>query len=332
MRDDELLHRFLLGELAEDEAEDLERRLLQEDALFDLCEAIEGDLLAASVRGDLTPEENERVLARLAASPHGRARLAVARDLVRAAEEVPAEPIPAPLPFLRRIPGAPPRPAARWAALAAGLFLVAGGSWVAITRLPETEPLGGDVNIAYGSRQPTTSIEGREQPPSLPAPQETPAPPPAPSQPATAPAAPPAPAPEPPRITEPEPRLATAVLQLAFATRRDFGPAAAPLQLKVPEDTRNIEIQLDLGGAEQDPAYNSFNALVRSSGASEVWRQEGLKPQSMDWGKGLTLTGLVLDIPAVQLPEGKYEVEVQGVNAEAAAETLGVQEFEIVAE
>src|SRR5689334_21850067 len=101
MRDEELLYRFLLGELAEDEEEIVEQRLLQEDALFELCEAIEGDLLAASVRGELTPEENERVLARLAASPGGRTRLALAQEFVRAAEEIPAKPAPAPLPFRR---------------------------------------------------------------------------------------------------------------------------------------------------------------------------------------------------------------------------------------
>src|SRR5919202_647127 len=78
--DDELLRSYLLGELTEDEADALERRLLAEDDLFELSEAIEADLLAEYAQGGLAPAERERVQ-RLASSPQGRERLALARSL-----------------------------------------------------------------------------------------------------------------------------------------------------------------------------------------------------------------------------------------------------------
>ena len=53
--DDELLRSYLLGTLPEREADHLEGRLLAEDELFELSEAIEADLLAACDRGELAP-------------------------------------------------------------------------------------------------------------------------------------------------------------------------------------------------------------------------------------------------------------------------------------
>src|SRR5258708_5288613 len=87
LQDDELLRSYLLGKLPDEDADQLERRLLAEDGLFALAEAMELDLLAAVDRGTFTPAEREQILRRLAASPHGRERLALARSLnVLAAE------------------------------------------------------------------------------------------------------------------------------------------------------------------------------------------------------------------------------------------------------
>jgi hypothetical protein len=122
--DDELLRGYLLGELPEEDAERLERRLLAEDDLFELSEAVEADLLAACARGELTAPERERVLERLAASPSGRGRLALARALNALA----GSPAATVLPFAR--PAATPsRALYRWAALAAGVLVAAGLSW-----------------------------------------------------------------------------------------------------------------------------------------------------------------------------------------------------------
>lgn len=319
MQNEDLLRRFLLGELAEDEAESLERRLLQEEevqendgerfTLFELCEAIEGDLLNAHARGELTPAQSKRLLTRLAASPGGRARIALAQNLAGSVATSRTEPVPAPLPF-RHTAGDPPRRAFRWAAIAAGLLLMVGsGSWVAL-HLQETAPPGEGARMARKVLQPRAP---RVQAPAKPAPRPA-----VPEAPPAEQPAPPEPAPD--RLVTPAPRLATVVFELALATRRSSDELQ---RLEVPKEAGGIEIQLDLGGEEE--SYRTFNALVRSPGAGEVWSRQGLEPKPLDWG-----TVLILDIPAEDLPGGRYEMEVQGVTAEGEAERIGVQEFEIV--
>ena len=86
-QDHEPLRSYLLGRLPDPDADLLERRLLEEDDLFEQCEALETDLLAAADRGELAPEERGRVLRRLAYSPQGRERFALARALNTAADE-----------------------------------------------------------------------------------------------------------------------------------------------------------------------------------------------------------------------------------------------------
>jgi anti-sigma factor RsiW len=128
--DDELLRSYLLGELPEEAADALERRLLTEDDLFELSEAIEADLLAEYAQGRLAPAEREGVQRRLASSPQGRERLQLARSLSILAG---GDPKPSVLPFVRR--AAPfQRPALRWAALAAGLLAAAGLAWLTLER------------------------------------------------------------------------------------------------------------------------------------------------------------------------------------------------------
>src|SRR5436305_4697989 len=97
--DDELLRSYLLGKLPEEAADALERRLLTEDDLFELSEAIEADLLAEHAQGRLAPAERERVQRRLASSPQGRERLKLARSLSILAG---GDPEPSVLPFVRR--------------------------------------------------------------------------------------------------------------------------------------------------------------------------------------------------------------------------------------
>ena len=205
--DDELLRSYLLGELTEEEADALEGRLLTEDALFELSEAIEADLLAEYAQGSLAPAERERVRQRLASSPQGRERLRLAQSLsILAAREKAAV-----LPFVPRT--TPSRqPALRWAALAAGLLAAAGLTWTIL----EPHPPGG------GSKKPTKITETT---PANPVQKPTP-------KPAPAPVAPPvAPAP------------VKAVFQLALTSLR--GPESVE-KLRVRAGAGTIELQISV--------------------------------------------------------------------------------------
>jgi len=129
MKDDEILRQYLLGTLDEEQVDEIERRLLADGDLFELAEAVEGDLMAATARGELSLEERNRVRRRLASSPEGRARLALIRGLV---SRQPAEVV-----MFRLLT----RPEVRAAAVAASLAFVAGGLWVA-TQFPYLYPGG----------------------------------------------------------------------------------------------------------------------------------------------------------------------------------------------
>lgn len=119
-QDDVLLRRYLLGELPEEETEAVEERLLHEDGLFELAEAVEGDLLAACARGELSQAEQERIQWRLASTPSGRSSLALAGDLTTVSKEFPAyRPEAKVLPFPRRV-----FQAVRRHSVAASLFLM----------------------------------------------------------------------------------------------------------------------------------------------------------------------------------------------------------------
>ncbi len=131
MKDDEILRQYLLGTLNEEQVDEIERRLLADGELFELAEAVEGDLLAAAARGKLTSAERGRVLRRLAASPAGRDRLALARGLTSLGRE----PVSAEIFVFQLLT----RPEVRAAAMAASLIFMAGGLWVA-TQFPALVP------------------------------------------------------------------------------------------------------------------------------------------------------------------------------------------------
>jgi hypothetical protein len=289
-QDDELLRSYLLGRLPEEDAEGLERRLLAEDDLFDLAEAVELDLLAATDRGAFSPAEREQILQKLAASPRGRERLALARSLnALAADKARNSNVK---PFHRSAPVFRPS-AIRWMALAASLVLVIGLSWLAWrqrTQAPvEMSQLGGQT--------PTSTPQS-----------STPAAAPSPTPPATQTPS------SPPHQEREKPAIPTAVLTLSFLTSRG---AEENARLDLDPHIRKVEIQIDAEGLE--PA-GSFDVVVRSRERGTVLEKKGLAIGALSWGRGLAL-----DIPAERLPEGRYEVAVTPKGGEEI-----VQEFDVV--
>ncbi|HEX2224702.1 MAG TPA: hypothetical protein VHN15_10900 [Thermoanaerobaculia bacterium] len=140
--DENLLRRYLLDQLGEDEKEQVEQRLLADDDLFEAAEAVEGDLLHAYVRGELTAAERQSIDRRLAASPRGKARLDLARGMSHWAD---SQPLPAPraavrdggqvTPFRRRLT----QPLAGFALAASLLLAAALGVWTALRQAPQAQ-------------------------------------------------------------------------------------------------------------------------------------------------------------------------------------------------
>ncbi len=298
MKDDEILKQYLLGALEEEQADDVERRLLMESDLFELAEAVEGDLLAAAARGELSPVERGRVLRRLAASPEGRARLALARGLTSVGRErVPAEVL-----AFRLLA----RPGVRAAAMAASLCFVAGGFWLATqTAMPR-----GANMIAEGLPAAPAARPPSPAPPVDQVAERSPAP---------APAASPEHRGAPDRERSAPPEPAPLVLQLALTTLRSA--EGAPPHLEIPPGTRGVEIRLFL---IPDEPSTSFAAVLRNASTEEeVRREEPLAAQEVDGRKMI-----ILSVPAADLAPGTYEVEVRGI-ANGEEELLGKPTFEV---
>ncbi len=146
--DDQLLVRYLLGELPDDDASDLEQAVLTDGGLFEQLRAIEDDLVDAYVRGELSGRERQLFESRFLATAEGRSRVAMARGLVAAVDRRPA-PIASGETLWQRVgrlrlpPVRTPRLA--WAAV---LVLAVGLAWVGRDLLPRGPvapiPIGGD--------------------------------------------------------------------------------------------------------------------------------------------------------------------------------------------
>lgn len=92
------MRQFLLGELGEDEREELEQLVLVEDGTRDKLLMAEDDLIEEYLEGSLRGKERERFLRQFLSIPHQRNKLRVAKSLRRFArdeaniETVPIEP------------------------------------------------------------------------------------------------------------------------------------------------------------------------------------------------------------------------------------------------
>jgi len=307
------LRSYLLGDLTEAEADEVEHSLFADDALFELAQAMEGDLLAACARGDLAPEEQRKVLHRLAASPRGKHRLAVAEGLTALAHGATATQAmrkAVVVPFLRR-PPLTQTPAFRFAAMAAVLCLVmAGGLRLAVltarpgnatvARNQATEALRHAVPL----QRPASSVPVQSHVAATPTPRteertieehkEI--------------------APQPPHRAP-----ATLVFQLALATLRSAGVERSVKT--IPAGTELVEIHLPL--SEEEP-YTSYRAtLLDDDSDAQVWQG---KPASVAAIKG---SMLVVSLPAAKLRPGRYRLELRGSAEGSEPELVGAPTFEV---
>lgn len=322
MEDPDFLRKYLLGELAEEKVDAVERRLLADDGYFELVEAIEGELLADCARGSLSPRERERVMLGLASSPRGKTRLSNSRELVILTRERPI-PQPKPIPF-----PLPRKPAVRFAAMAAMLLAVIGGFWLSRhTAIP-----GGGAAVTFnrtaGALHRLQSPERIAQAPTPP----LPAPPaPQPSQTAETPATA-APQPVPQAVPPPADRVAEqhrppaatreltpAILELALTTFRSGG-ALRPT-LIVPAGTRRIEIQLPIQEGDDFPTYR---AMILDANDDPIWQGDLVSHPAAGDG-----SVVAVGLPAAKLPAGTYRLELSGISPDGQLETVGKPLFDV---
>jgi hypothetical protein len=110
-----LIRRYLLGELAEADQTALERELLSDRGKFDQVWAVENELVDSYVRGEMSRADRERFEAHYLASPLHRERVAIAESFLADIDKAPGETVegkekePA-VPWRRRFLLPSPRP------------------------------------------------------------------------------------------------------------------------------------------------------------------------------------------------------------------------------
>ena len=328
MKEAELLRHYLLGQLADEEVDILEQRLLADGELFELAEAIEGDLLAACARGELSPDEREAVLQRLAATPQGRERLALARSLTTLAGRRDArEPRGVLLPFPRRL--SLDRPEIRAAALAASLSVVVAGLWLAQQTVHPGDPRSG-VEIAQARKEDPApgALRPRTLPPAAPgtaaAPRTQKAPRTEPQESAEpGPASPPTAAPTPVQTAEqqtPEPEVPTTQELTLSPTRVRSGQEQRSV-LDLRSGTQHVRILIPL---QEGDSYSSVEAVVSRIDTGDTVTQEVHEPTAIEG-----VPTMVIVLPADKLSAGRYRIMLQGLVEGAEPEPLGAPDFEV---
>jgi hypothetical protein len=86
---DELLGRYVLNALPDEEAEQVESLYFEDDGIFDRLLAVESDLIDAYVRGELDPARQKAFSRRLPGSERLRQRVEFARTLLKVSERPP---------------------------------------------------------------------------------------------------------------------------------------------------------------------------------------------------------------------------------------------------
>jgi hypothetical protein len=154
------LTRYLLGQLPEGEAIALEDAYFKDEAVFARLEVAADDLAALYAVGGLSEDERGRFRTHLLGSRDDRLRVRVARALDTHARSLPAVPRPS---FLGSIGAwlAFPAPSVRFAALAATVAMVAGGSYLS-WRVVRLQSEVGDLRTALSGEQARSRTETGE--------------------------------------------------------------------------------------------------------------------------------------------------------------------------
>ncbi len=131
------LRQYLLGQLAEDQQESLEKRLLNDDEFFEELEIAEDELVDDHLADELSPDQEQRFEQVFLCSPERRGKLKFARALKRHAS---VSPVPLSLTDRIRLAWASQTALLRIATVAAVVIVMIGAFWFVRPRLypPQT--------------------------------------------------------------------------------------------------------------------------------------------------------------------------------------------------
>jgi hypothetical protein len=292
---DNLMLRYLLGDLSEEEQFALEQEYFADSEKFEQVWALENELVDDYVRDRLPKQERALFERNYLVSPKHRERVAAARHLLQAAdvslseENVPAEkPVKSGV-WVNWLALLRPSPLA-WAGLAL-LFLALGGWWYFRT-------------ISY------EQIAGTTPPSSLPNTQIPTSPTPSPSSPASTTTPTPVASPLQSQAT-PSARPSMPVV-LAFALLgRGSRAEGNPQQLVIPNGTKQVRLQMKLDQTESQ----AYQIRLRNVDGGEIFSQAALRPAA-------NKKSVIAIVPAAKLTPGDYIATLSSRNRAGEAEEV----------
>jgi len=304
-----LIYRYLLGELPEPEQAALEERCFIDNETFErICES-ENRLVDQYVRGRLSSADRARFEAHYLASPVHRQRVATARNLLAAADEfAPARNTPEIRPsFWQRLTEWSRLSPAWQLALAAGmLLLMAIGVWLLVERTRLRNELANlqTENSARQNREQELARQiasGQSERERLSAELEQLRKQPTPARPSQSPA--------PPSVLT--------IFSFALSPISVRGSAAQPLAVGPDAD----QVQLQLTAPPGD--WKSYQVIIQTAERQPVWSQRRLNPRA---GK------VIVNVPAGKLPFNDYILTLSATDRAGETQEINQYSFRVIRE
>ncbi len=322
---EEVMVRYLLGELSEEEGAQLEDEYFARDDFFEQLLAAEDDLIDSYVCGELSANKRARFEKHFLSTPRRRERVEFARGLIKSVART-GTPVAAPsfpatqesfswwkslspaFSFARHRP-------AGFAFAASVIVLALTGMWIALERRAQQrarmERLGSEQKISRPEQQTTAPHrQNNNQPDERPAiaPEATVVPP---SEERTA-------------FSEPTPRNAgpisptpprrPAIVSLVLSPDLVRGAGEAN-RLVIPLGTSLVRLRLTL---KADDSYRSYRASLQTIEGKDTWGRRALSALPSRSG----VKALTLQLPARLLPTGDYILTLSGVTADGSVESV----------
>jgi hypothetical protein len=305
----QILHRYLLGELSEAEQTALEEKYFADAQLFDRLVEAENELADKYARGQLSNGTRQQFEQYYLAHPRLLERARFAQALTAQIDHLskPNQSSSSTEPWWNRLWDSIRGPKLAWGFALALLLLVAGAGWLVF----QTRRSRQDVarNEAERSRQEETehvreqqlaeerkrSDQASSDSARAPSDQVTTTPAPSPASPAA---------------------VATLILNVSGVRGPDTG--ARPT-LNLPSGTEKALIKLNL----RDVDYRGYSVLIQSADGRETFKRDGLKSTSQ------TRMSLAVTVPANRFAPGDYILTLKGTTQAGEVEDVSKSFFRV---
>jgi len=300
--DDDLVRRFLLGQVSAQEEDEIAALMFEDPEKFSQLESVEDDLIDEFLEDELSPADKEGFETHFLSQPGRRHNLKLSRALHQHFEQ---EDVPAVVPV---VPVVPPdnrisvfglfkisRPALQFSLAAAILILVVVAVWLYVRNRQSQQPQPFEAHKEQGATPAPTSVPSIEPSPSLaqgenknsvPSPQKH----------------------------EPAP-VQAAVLMPLTVTRSEAQ------SLELPARSTNVFVELPL---IDQTRYNSYDATLKSDDGTVLKSWPRLTAKRLKTGRGL-----LINIPLALLkPQELYHITVSGKSADGTSHEVHSYDFQ----